>query len=188
MPAEVTYVRHAMADTTAADPAAWHLGPTGREAAVDLAHRLQVRAPVAAVVTSPEPKAVESAGPIADLAGLDVAVDHRLREVRRTWVGPGYRAVAHRYLRGDVPADWEPHVEVAARIQGVVDDAAPDGSTVIVTHGLALSLHLAARLGPGFDAESFWSRLAFPDAWTLDDDETLRRPYGVDQEMRGSGG
>jgi hypothetical protein len=57
----------------------------------------------------------------------------------------------------------------------VVDDVPPDGTTVIVTHGLALALHLAARLGAGFDAEAFWSRLAFPDAWALDDG-VLERP------------
>ena len=35
-------------------------------------------------------------------------------------------------------------------------------------HGLALSIHLGDRLGADFDRESFWSRLAFPDAWALD--------------------
>ncbi len=127
MPAQVTYVRHAMADTTADQPTEWRLGRSGREAAADLALRLELRGPVARVVASSEPKAMESAQPIADRVGLEVAVDPRLREVTRTWVGPGYRAVAHRYLRGDVPAGWEPHAEVAERVQAVVDDVPPDG-------------------------------------------------------------
>ncbi len=164
-----------MADTTAAHPTEWRLGSSGREAAAELARRLDLHRPVVAVVASSEPKAVETAEPIADRLGLEVAVDPRLREVTRTWVGPGYRAVAHRYLRGDVPTGWEVHTEVAERVRGVVDDVSPEGATVVVTHGLALSLHLADRLGAGFDAEAFWSRLAFPDAWALDDD-VLERP------------
>jgi hypothetical protein len=47
---------------------------------------------------------------------------------------------------------------------------------VVVSHGLALSLHLGDRLGPDFDRESFWSSLAFPDAWALDEAGTLHRP------------
>jgi hypothetical protein len=53
-----------------------------------------------------------------------------------------------------------------------VDDArarAGGRPVVVVTHGLALSIHLGDVLGADFDRESFWSRLAFPDAWVLDD-------------------
>jgi hypothetical protein len=48
-------------------------------------------------------------------------------------------------------------------------EAAAGGPVVVVGHGLALSIHLGDRLGTDFDRESFWSRLAFPDAWVLDD-------------------
>ena len=51
---------------------------------------------------------------------------------------------------------------------------------VIVGHGLALSIHLGDRLGTDFDPESFWSRLAFPDAWALDDDVLHRSLRGSD--------
>jgi hypothetical protein len=59
-----------------------------------------------------------------------------------------------------------------------VDDAvaaAAGGPVVVVGHGLALSLHLGDRLGPDFDLQSFWSCLAFPDAWALDDTGVLHR-------------
>ena len=46
---------------------------------------------------------------------------------------------------------------------------ATDGPAIVVSHGLALSLHLGDRLGADFDREQFWSRLAFPDAWALDE-------------------
>jgi hypothetical protein len=46
--------------------------------------------------------------------------------------------------------------------------AATGGPAIVVTHGLALALHLGERLGDDFDPETFWSRLAFPDAWALD--------------------
>ena len=53
--------------------------------------------------------------------------------------------------------------------------AASGAPVVVVTHGLILSIHLGDRLGADFDRESFWSRLAFPDAWALDADDTLHR-------------
>ena len=67
----------------------------------------------------------------------------------------------------------EPHASVAERVAAAVDDAlasATDGPAIVVSHGLALSLHLGDRLGADFDRETFWSRLAFPDAWALDGD------------------
>jgi broad specificity phosphatase PhoE len=99
--------------------------------------------------------------------------DDRLREAVRPWIGTGYRAVAHRYLRGEQPEGWEPHDSVSVRVAAAVADAqrsAGGAPIIVVTHGLALAIHLGDRLGPDFDRESFWSRLAFPDAWALDDD------------------
>lgn len=179
-PAPITYVRHAMAvQLEGVHPTAWHLDATGRDDAERLARRLEVPARIGALVTSDEPKALETAEAIASVWGAELTSDVRLREAVRPWIGPGYRAVAHRYLRGEEPGGWEPHGEVEVRVAEAVDEAcagAGEDPVVVVTHGLCLSLHLGDRLGEGFDRESFWSALAFPDAWILDHSGLLHRP------------
>jgi len=178
-PPPVTYVRHAMpAVDERADPSAWHLDDATRAHARAWADRLEVGDGIGVLVSSTEPKALETAAAIAERWPADVVGDARLREAARPWIGTGYRAVAHRYLRGEAPDGWEPHAEVAARVRAAVQDArdaAHGAPVVVVSHGLALSIHLGDRLGVDFDRESFWSRLAFPDAWALDADDVLHR-------------
>lgn len=175
----ITYVRHAMAvPDDGVHPSSWHLDQAGRAAARAWADRLEIGAGIGALVSSTEPKALETAEAIGERWSAQVGEDPRLREAVRPWIGPGYRAIAHRYLRGEQPEGWEPHAEVADRMAAAVSDAlarAVAGPVVVVSHGLALSVHLGHRLGADFDRESFWSRLAFPDAWALDPDEVLHR-------------
>lgn len=166
-------------------PTSWRLDAEGRRSAQRLAQRLEVgpagvegaEARIGALVTSTEPKAVATAEEIGAAWSAEVVADPRLREAVRPWIGPGYRAVVHRYLRRELPPGWEPHVDVARRMAEALADAAAgtDGPLVIVSHGLALAVHLDARLGGGFDAEHFWSSLAFPDAWLLDETGLLHR-------------
>ena len=176
----ISYVRHAMAVLDeSVHPTDWRLDSDGRAAAVALAETLEIGEGIGALVSSTEPKAMETAAAISRRWSVEVRPDPRLREATRPWIGPGYRAMAHRYLRGESYDGWEPHAEVAARTAGAVDDAVADAhgrSVVVVTHGLALSLHLSHRLGDGFDPDAFWSCLAFPDAWALSASDLLHRP------------
>jgi broad specificity phosphatase PhoE len=172
--APITYVRHAMPVVEeGVDSARWHLDEGSRHHARAWADRLEVGEGIAVLVSSTEPKALETAAAIADRWPAEVRGDDRLREATRPWIGTGYRAMAHGYLRGEQHEGWEPQEAVAARFAAAVHDAqgvAAGGPVVVVTHGLALAMHLGDRLGPDFDRESFWSRLAFPDAWVLDGD------------------
>lgn len=175
----ITYVRHAMAvQADGVHPTLWHLDDVGRADAARMAERLEVAPVIGRLVASTEPKALETAEAIAARWGSELITDERLREAVRPWIGPGYRAIVHRYLRGDLPEGWEPHDDVASRMAEAVSDAvaaAKDRPVVLVSHGLALSLHLGERLGRDFDRESFWRSLAFPDAWALDDTGVLHR-------------
>jgi broad specificity phosphatase PhoE len=175
----ITYVRHAMPVVEeGVDSTGWHLDDPTRAHVEAWADRLEVGDGIRSLVSSHEPKALETAEAIARRWSAEVVTDDRLGEARRPWIGTGYRALAHRYLRGEAHAGWEPHAEVERRMFEAVADAtaaAGDGTVIVVTHGLALSLHLGQRLGDGFDRESFWSRLAFPDAWVLDGDGVLHR-------------
>jgi broad specificity phosphatase PhoE len=182
LPSGVTYVRHAMpvADP-GTTPSEWHLDGDGRHEAALLADRLEVAPRIGALVSSTEPKAIETAEAVGARWEAEVLVDGRLREVARPWVGDGYRHVAHRYLRGDLPAGWEPHEQVAARAAAALAEATSltSGPVVLVTHGLLLSVHLADLLGDGFDREGFWSCLSFPDAWSLHAPGTIHRPLAT---------
>jgi broad specificity phosphatase PhoE len=179
----ITYVRHAMPALIEGVPSTeWHLDEATRAAAEIWAGRLEVGDGIGALVSSTEPKALETAAAIAAQWGSVVVEEPRLREAERPWIGTGYRAVAHRYLRGEVPDGWEDQAAVAERVAAAVADAlasASPGPAIVVTHGLALSLHLGDRLGPDFDRETFWSRLAFPDAWALDGDVLHRSLPGA---------
>jgi broad specificity phosphatase PhoE len=176
----ITYVRHSMAvPEESVHPTQWHLDARGVADAAKLAARLEVTSGIGALVTSTEPKARETADAIGERWGVSAVPDPRLREAIRPWIGPGYRAVVHRYLRGELPEGWEPHTAVAARVAAAVADAthaAAGLQVVIVSHGLALAVHLGERLGTAFDRESFWSGLTFPDAWALDSADMLHRP------------
>lgn len=172
-------MRHAMALADAErPPSQWELGPAARAQSADLALRARL-GEVVGVVSSPEPKARSTAAAFAARVELPVRTDDRLAEVRRPWVGDGYRTAAHRYLGGDEPDGWEPRAEVAVRVASAIAERraeAGSGELVVVSHGLALSLHLEALFRDPFDAYGFWRRLAFPDAWRVDhDQDTLAR-------------
>lgn len=131
-----------------------------------LAHALPASlAPV--VVTSEEKKARETATIIGLRRQLKVEVDPRLREVDRpeTW-DEDYRAVAERYLATGSEPGWEPQDAAARRMGEAVAERLyrqDEGDVVIVGHGLAISLYVAAMTG--VDVVDFWKKLAFPDAW-----------------------
>ncbi|NUR76182.1 MAG: histidine phosphatase family protein [Thermoleophilia bacterium] len=137
----LTLVRHAAVVIDPAVPSSdWRLSPEGREAARAL------ELPGGSALTSPEPKAAET----AELAGLDAVVDRRLREVARPW-SDDYVADVERWFAGDEPVGWEPRSEALARLRDALDGF--DG--VAVSHGLAISLYA------GLTFEE-WSALPFP--------------------------
>ena len=165
---DIVLVRHAMPDTDRFRAAElWHLDAKGRMAARRLARALP---PEPLVLTSQEPKAVQTAEEIAAVRSGDVEVDARVREARRP---PGwderYRERARRYVGGQHYVGWEPQEAVVRRFDAAVQDglgARGDAPLVIVNHGLALTLWLQS-VGAVADVESFWAGLASPDAWTV---------------------
>jgi broad specificity phosphatase PhoE len=148
------FVRHAAVDLDLARPAAtWQLTDEGRADAEEIAERLS---PVRRVLSSPEPKAVGTAEPIAARSGVEVELDPRLREVRREANLPDYaahRESVRRYLEGEAIDGWEPAAEARARFADALDGL---DDTVVVTHATVLSLFL------GYSFER-WNRIALPD-------------------------
>jgi broad specificity phosphatase PhoE len=148
----VILVRHAMPEVVpGVPPHEWELGPEGRAVARALAAALPSEPQV---ISSDEPKALQTAEEIVAVRGGTLIVDHRLAEARRpTEWDQDYRARAARYVGGEALAGWEPHDAVIERF------AAAANGDIIVTHGLAMTLYL----GQGV---AFWEELRFPDAWS----------------------
>jgi probable phosphoglycerate mutase len=147
-------VRHATVELRLDDPPhTWPLTEEGRAAAEELALRLPR---VARVLSSPEPKAAATAAPIARVAGVEVEVDVRLREVERASSLPSYeahRAAVRRYLGEEPVEGWEPRERALARVRAAVDGV---DHAAVVSHGMLLSLLL------GYSFEE-WGRIALPD-------------------------
>lgn len=164
-------VRHALPLIEPTVPAAeWRLGPDGREASRRLAAALPEQA---LVITSTEPKARETGRLLCGAHGLsgEVITDDRLVEVRgtETWVSD-HRALARAYVTGSVLTGWEEPAAVAARFGAAVSAAigvARDRSTVLVTHGQAMTTWLRAT-GRCQDPGAFWESLTYPDAWSVE--------------------
>lgn len=138
-----------------------HLGPEGRAQAERLAAALAAR-PLAAVLSSPQPRARETAEPIAGRHGLAVGLDPGLDEVDfGVWQGMAFAALAER-------ADWrawnrarglaagapggEAMAQVQARALGALARArGAGGEVVLVGHQDVLRAALLGVLGAPLD-------------------------------------
>lgn len=115
---------------------------------------------VAHLVSSPLERALQTARPLADDLGLDVAVDERLIEAGNLFEGMAvaggvgvFRAPGNWWrLRNPFRPSWgEPYVEIAARMIAAVEaarDAARGREVVLVSHQLPIwttRLHVEGR-------------------------------------------
>jgi broad specificity phosphatase PhoE len=170
-------VRHAPVDLDPERPAPeWRLSERGRVLATQLADSPAWRELVL-VACSPEPKAVETALPIAEAADSGLRVEHDLREAER----PGtpvvsaeeYERLVAAYLAAPDQSvhGWEPAREVRERVRACVERllAEVEGPLAVVSHGLALSLYC----GLVFDEWQAMSlpavALGGPPFWSLDE-------------------
>lgn len=159
-------IRHALpAVDRDVDSTQWGLAPGALREAERLAGLLPDDVDKT-IWTSSERKAVATAGAIAAVRGLRVAIDDRFGEVHRPWTDGDYRSEALRYLAGDVPDGWEAPDAVVRRFTDAVS-ALPRAQVIaIVDHGLALSLYAASVVT--IDVRAFWIALSLPDAWLVD--------------------
>ena len=162
------FVRHAAPEIDPArPPAAWRLSGAGRAAAAGLSARVAVDV----IVSSPEPKALETA------AALDgpLELDPRLREHDRAGVpffatpGEFAAAVEAGFARPDeVVFGVESFAAAGRRFAAAVEaavEAHPGERVAIVSHGTVIALHLARVRGG--DAAALWRGLAMPDVIEL---------------------
>jgi broad specificity phosphatase PhoE len=158
-------VRHSVPEIDPARPAEeWHLSDEGRARCGRLPARLAAYGP-AAIVSSTEPKARETAELVGAELGLDVREADGLRETaRRTvrWMEAEEfrRAVRELFLRPEeVVFGEESAANALARFSTAADGLADN--SVVVSHGTVIGLYAAARTGR--DAFEIWSGLELPD-------------------------
>jgi broad specificity phosphatase PhoE len=175
-------VRHAAVEPVdGVPPDRWVLTQEGRAAAARLAGWHGFR-DVGLLASSPEPKALGTAAPIAHAAGLEARVEPDLREVER----PAQRvldrgdfvALTGAYLAGEPVEGWEPAADARRRVTDSVERllAAASGDVAVVSHGLVLGLFLGSTVAE-------WERIELPAVAVLDaGTRTPVRPWsGVDE-------
>lgn len=169
MTTRLILVKHSLPDVTP-DVSAheWKLSDAGRLKAGDLTEHLKAFEPEA-IVSSPEPKAFETAQIAARQLGLNVTIHPGLHEHKRSRVAYMAREMFERavfrffnqpdeYIFGDETA-----AEACDRFSRAVDTVLHehvDKTIVIVSHGTVISLFVSRRAGvPAF---SLWKDLGMP--------------------------
>jgi broad specificity phosphatase PhoE len=157
-------VRHSVPDVDPASPAEeWRLSDEGRARCERLALQVASYRPER-LLSSPEPKALETAELIAPVLELDVEVEDDLREhVRRTLPflprAEFLERMRELFARPDEIVVGEESAHAArARFAAVVD--ALDRPTAVVTHGTVIALYVAGDEPDGGFA--FWRSLEMP--------------------------
>jgi 2,3-bisphosphoglycerate-dependent phosphoglycerate mutase len=147
----------------------WHLGEKGRKLCVPLAEKIRPLGP-ARIVSSTEPKAIETAQEVAKVLAIPMAThegleEHDRRDVPHMRSGEFISMMELMFRRPDeLVLGNETADEALARFESAVDDVlseAGDQTTAIVTHGTVLALFLARhnRDRKGFD---LWRQLGLP--------------------------
>ena len=171
MAAELILIKHAMPTIDPAAPSRfWRLSDEGRAASVRMGQRLARLAP-AAIVSSDEPKAVETASIISQALGLAPAVDADLGETKRETVPfqdrETFEAGIARFF--DEPSSLvfgeETGNEAFARFSAAIDRRARWAPLVVVAHGTVISLYVSRR--GGGEAMELWRSLGLPHALVL---------------------
>jgi broad specificity phosphatase PhoE len=161
-------VRHAHSDYSPDDTRG--LSESGRMAAVRIADLLEDRG-IAAIVSSPYTRAIQTVQPLADRIGIAIQVDPDLRE-RHLSAGPlddfqrcleaTWRDFDLAYPGGESSAAAQARV---SRAIGRVLAFGSDRNVVVASHGNALALFLRT-----IDSKvdfGFWAKMSTPDVYAV---------------------
>jgi broad specificity phosphatase PhoE len=163
-------VRHSLPEIVPSLPASrWRLSDEGRRRCERLAERLAAYQP-SIVVTSLEPKAIETGQIVARILGIPVETALDLHEHERPYVEPfgtreQFEARVSRLF--EYPAELIFGAETADqahnRFASAIDDVLATeryGNLAVVTHGTVLTLFVARAAG--LAPVPFWKKLGLP--------------------------
>ncbi|MBA2345095.1 MAG: histidine phosphatase family protein [Rubrobacter sp.] len=132
-------------------PNRWRLSDEGRRDCAALAKRLREYAP-SVIVSSEEPKAIETARIVAERMDVNRCVHHNLHEHDRTGAPFGteaeFRLSARKFFRNPETLVWgnETAAQARDRFTGAIDAVLQqyrESNVVVVTHGTVISLFIA---------------------------------------------
>jgi len=151
-------------------PPQWGLCPEGRDAVAALAGKLEGFG-VKAAISSPEPKALQTAEIIGQRLGLAVEVEHGLAEHKRPQTSFGTEAefqakIATIFADPHAPAPGGESAEQACDRLAAALARHKTRPLLAVTHGTVLSYYVAKLVG--CDAHDLWRSLHTPDAFVFD--------------------
>lgn len=162
-------VRHSLPVITGEQQASqWQLSEEGRRRCKRLAELLAAHRP-GTIVTSTEPKAIETGRIVGERLGIPVEAAPNLHEHERPGTGldtvEQFEARVARLLEspGELVLGVETGDEARRRFSAAVDDVMrqhPDGNLAIVSHGTVISLFVARVAG--IDPVPFWTGLGLP--------------------------
>ena len=174
-------------------PSEWRLSPQGQADARDLG-RSPAWSSVGTVASSPEEKTKETAAPIAEAAGVELRVEHDLREVERGLSGlvsaEEYAAlVAAHFASPDTSVGgWERGTDARARVAACIERLASEteASICVVSHGMVLSHYLAHLRGLEIPSVDEWRTITLPAVAAVDlDSRRLTKPFMSMMEFLG---
>jgi broad specificity phosphatase PhoE len=158
-------IRHSVPEIDPARPAEeWQLSEEGRARCEHLGAQVAAHRPER-LLSSPEPKALETAELIAPALGLEVEVDGDLREHQRRSLpflprAEFLRRMGEFFARPDEVVVGEESAGAArVRFAAVVDSVGRPAA--VVTHGTVIALYAAGSDPDG--GFGFWKTLALPD-------------------------
>jgi broad specificity phosphatase PhoE len=166
----LTLVRHSLPEMGTGLPASqWRLSAEGRRRCETLADRLAQKR-ISSIVTSEEPRAIETGRIVADLLGLPFETSPGLHEHERGAVQhlgdqEGFRAQVSRFFErpDQLVFGRETANQAYSRFGSAVSRVLkghPWGNLAIVTHGTVMTLFIARA--SGLDPVPFWSSLGMP--------------------------
>ncbi len=171
--ARLILIKHALPQIDPDVPSAlWVLGEEGRAAAAEMGRRLAGLG-ARAVISSTEPKAVETGQIIARELGLPCSADEDFGETKRETVGflprEAFDAGICKFFAEplDLVFGEETADQAYERFSGAIErhEAAGEGPLIIAAHGTVISLFLSRRTGA--DAMELWRSLKLPHALVL---------------------
>lgn len=173
---KLVLVKHSLPTIDPGVPARdWRLSPAGVARCRSLADRLHEFRPPA-IVSSTEPKAVETATLVAERLGIPVTVvdglhEHDRRAAKLLGDAEFAQAVAALFAQprslvfGRETAN-EALARFDAAITRIVDATPGPDDIIVVSHGTVIALFVAAHSGT--DGLSLWKRLGLPSFVVLD--------------------
>jgi broad specificity phosphatase PhoE len=161
-----------VATDRAVPPKQWRLSQPGLDLCLPLADALRPYTPEI-LLSSREPKAIDTANLIANQLGLSVHIAAGLDEHRRPYIAEGFKDLMQRFFQAPDECVFgeESAVEATDRFGTAVDAAVKvnAGNTLaIVTHGTVLALYAAPLFG--LEPYFLWTRMSHPSFVVLDPD------------------